>query len=104
MSCIRCGGTVPRGGYRPYCLKHAAYAQKVMAELAKREKAEAKLERAKARRERARTRQEALGRMRLEEEKLRHARDMHGATGVTQDPVKPAQGDILSPCPRSEAS
>lgn len=37
LTCIRCGGTVPRGSYRPYCLEHAEYAQKVMAEIERRE-------------------------------------------------------------------
>ena len=38
LTCIRCGGTVPRGSYRPYCLGHAEYAQKVIAEVARRER------------------------------------------------------------------
>ncbi len=40
LTCITCGGVVPRGAYRPYCLKHATYAQKVLAELRRREEQE----------------------------------------------------------------
>ena len=38
LTCITCGGVVPRGAYRPFCLNHASYAQEVMAELRRRKK------------------------------------------------------------------
>ena len=35
LTCITCGGAVPRGSHRPYCLDHAPHAQRVIRELAR---------------------------------------------------------------------